>query len=288
MPIAWCSACATSFNVKPELAGRRVRCPGCKQFIQVPDTTAEDSGDEARGLPLASWLIFGAAVVISLAIGGATGIVVGDKRGKSNDVRELNEAKTRAEGALQRQNKLEAELAATVAEGGREKGRLEAALKEREQQIATAKEAADRAAAQAKTVKENLDTLLAKKQGDAPLAKNKGGARPAMPAEVAGIPTVTAKEIETFGGDLVGQRRQMACRFNEVSDAWVRILLNDNRYVGLLVTDEKGTFFQYCFAKKDKYGKELVDLKVGTGMRLIGAVARVKTEYVFLVDEILR
>jgi len=115
-----------------------------------------------------------------------------------------------------------------------------------------------------------------------------GGARLKVPAEVNGIRTVTAKEIETFGGDIVGQRRQMACRFIEVSDTWVRLLLRDDRYVGLMVTDEKGTIFQYSFAKKDKYGKELVDLKAGTGMRLIGTIAIVDATYVFLVEEIRR
>jgi hypothetical protein len=150
-------------------------------------------------------------------------------------------------------------------------------MKQRNQQLASAQEAEARATAKATALKDQLSALLAKSQP-----------RPIRPADVSGIPSVTAKQIETFGGDLIGQRRQMACEFREISDAWVRQLLRDDSYVGLMVVDGKGTFFQYAFAKKDRYGKELVDLKRGTPIRLLGTVAKVGTRYVFLVDEIRR
>ncbi|MBM3273397.1 hypothetical protein FJY94_09235 [Candidatus Kaiserbacteria bacterium] len=159
MPIARCPACATAFEAKPELASRRVRCPKCKQPFQVSESSEEDRRSAAAPASV-SWLIFGAAVVISVAVGGAVGFVVGHEHGKADDVGELNEAKSRAEGALQRQKTLESELASAVAERDREKDRLETALKEREQQIATTQEAASRAAAQAKASKDKLDALI--------------------------------------------------------------------------------------------------------------------------------
>jgi hypothetical protein len=47
--------------------------------------------------------------------------VIGHKQGKSDDVRELSDAKSRAERALERQKTLESELASAVAESAGKK-----------------------------------------------------------------------------------------------------------------------------------------------------------------------
>jgi len=110
-------------------------------------------------------------------------------------------------------------------------------------------------------------------------------------------PEVTAKEIETFGKELVDKRREMVCKFINVSDTWVRQLMKDDRLVGFTVKDRKGDFFQYVFADKEKYGRDLVKMERGTSLRLIGTIEdrRYVVEpnppsdtphYVFMVEEI--
>src|SRR5262249_42092051 len=64
--------------------------------------------------------------------------------------------------------------------------------------------------------------------------------------------SVTAKEIETFGGELLGQRCAMDGTFVEVDNGWVELLLQDRRYVGVFMEDSRGKLFQYAFADKSK------------------------------------
>jgi hypothetical protein len=97
---------------------------------------------------------------------------------------------------------------------------------------------------------------------------------------------VTAKEIETFGNEMQGQRREMACKFSQVSDTWVQLLLRDNRFVGVMVEDSNGDLFQYAFASKEKYGRELIKMKRGDSLRLVGKVQKVGSTYVFMIEEI--
>lgn len=111
----------------------------------------------------------------------------------------------------------------------------------------------------------------------------------------AGIPSskkghstseVTAKEIETFGEKLTGQRCELVCKFRDVSDTWVKLLLNDDSYVGIFVTDSKGVYFQYAFADKEKYARQLIQMKKNEPLRLIGKVEAVGSKYVLMVEEI--
>ncbi len=99
---------------------------------------------------------------------------------------------------------------------------------------------------------------------------------------------VTAKEIEIFGKDLQGKKVQMTATFFEVNDTWVRLILNDDRFVGLFVNDSKGDLFQFAFASKEKYGRTLLQMKRGDKMLLTGTVRSVDGRYVLLVDDIQR
>jgi hypothetical protein len=54
------------------------------------------------------------------------------------------------------------------------------------------------------------------------------------------------------------------------------------------VEDSQGTFFQYAFAIKAKYGRDLVEMKKDVVVRLVGTINRVGSTFVFLVDEIRR
>lgn len=99
---------------------------------------------------------------------------------------------------------------------------------------------------------------------------------------------VTSKEIETFGNELLGKLVEIACKFSEVSDVWVRNLLRDDRFVGIMVDDSDNNYFQYVFANKKKYGRTLLQMKKGDRLRLIGKVQRVEDRYVFMVEEIRR
>lgn len=50
MPITIACGCGRSLKVRDELAGRKVRCPGCSDVLTVP---AADSAAEAESAPLA-------------------------------------------------------------------------------------------------------------------------------------------------------------------------------------------------------------------------------------------
>ena len=44
-----CPHCRRTLNVKDELAGRKVRCPGCKNVLQVPAAAAAKPSASAGG-----------------------------------------------------------------------------------------------------------------------------------------------------------------------------------------------------------------------------------------------
>lgn len=182
MPKASCPACSVAVEVKPEWSGRRVRCPKCKQSFQVPLTGAADAEDGFADPPSVNWLVLASAVVISLAVGGAAGFIVGHRQGKSDDVRELNEAKTRAEAAIQRQKSLEAEFASTTSERSKEKDRFEALMRARDQQLVEAQGDAAQAKVQAKAAEDKLEALLAKSQREAEDMKRAEAGKKQIPA----------------------------------------------------------------------------------------------------------
>jgi len=111
-------------------------------------------------------------------------------------------------------------------------------------------------------------------------------ARKGALSEKTGIKTATVKEIETFGNDMLGQHVQMMCEFREVSNTWVRLLLRDESYIGFDVRDVNGDLFQFAFASKATYGRDLLKLKRGDRIRLIGEIKRVENEFVLIADEI--
>jgi hypothetical protein len=100
------------------------------------------------------------------------------------------------------------------------------------------------------------------------------------------IEEVSAKEIEVNGKELEGQRRAMTCSFVEVKNVWVDLLLKDSDYVGVFVRDSKGELFQYGFADKAKFGKQLLNMKRGDKMRLIGKIKQVDVKFGFMIEDI--
>ena len=102
------------------------------------------------------------------------------------------------------------------------------------------------------------------------------------------VEEVTAKRIEVFGDKLNGERRAMSCTLVRVTNTWVDILLKDSSYVGVYVKDMEGNHFQYGFAKKDKFGEELLKMKSGDRMRIIGTIQKVGFEYGIIIDAIER
>jgi hypothetical protein len=102
------------------------------------------------------------------------------------------------------------------------------------------------------------------------------------------VEEVTAKRIEVFGDKLNGERRAMSCTLVRVTNTWVDILLKDSSYVGVYVKDMEGGHFQYGFAKKDKFGEELLKMKSGDRMRIIGTIQKVGFEYGIIIDAIER
>lgn len=99
---------------------------------------------------------------------------------------------------------------------------------------------------------------------------------------------VTAKEIQTFGEELQGEKVKMTATLHELDDQWVRLKLKDDRFVGFFVHDSKGDLFQYAFASKEKYGRTLLQMSRGEPMLLTGTVRSVGGTYVLLVDDIQR
>ena len=89
---------------------------------------------------------------------------------------------------------------------------------------------------------------------------------------------VTAKEIETFGKNLIDKRCQIDCKFVKVSDSWVNLLLKDDKFVGIYLEDSKGVYFQFAFANKEKYGRDFLKMDMGEKLRLIGTVKEVRSE----------
>ena len=67
-----CSACTSTLRAKPELAGKRVKCPKCHAPISVPNSIINsDEANQDTSPAVPGWLILGASVLISLAVGGA-------------------------------------------------------------------------------------------------------------------------------------------------------------------------------------------------------------------------
>ncbi|HEY1375896.1 MAG TPA: hypothetical protein VGF55_03845 [Gemmataceae bacterium] len=48
MPVSVTCRCGHRFKVAAELAGRRVRCPACREPVAVPDPDRDDDDEEPR------------------------------------------------------------------------------------------------------------------------------------------------------------------------------------------------------------------------------------------------
>jgi hypothetical protein len=163
-----------------------------------------DAGGENAATETAcstNWLALGAVLLISFTVGAAAGLVFGHQMGKATDAQdvieaqaraskaehalgELTDAKTRAEAATQRQRSLEADLANASAEQARERGRLEAVIKERDQQLLASNEAAAKARAETKAAEKRLETFLAQARREAEHKKRVGAEK----KKIASVP----------------------------------------------------------------------------------------------------
>ena len=65
-----CPRCGNAIKVKDEIAGRRGKCRGCGETIQVPSADAA-AQDEPAGLSTATWIVMGVCggVCVPLIIG---------------------------------------------------------------------------------------------------------------------------------------------------------------------------------------------------------------------------
>lgn len=112
------------------------------------------------------------------------------------------------------------------------------------------------------------------------------GAVVSQQKEVPKIEETTAKEIEVYGKELEGKQRMITGKFVQVSNTWVELLLKDDSYVGFYVTDGKGALFQYSYAKKDKFGKLLLDLNRNDKLQISGRIQKVDICYSLMIEEI--
>jgi hypothetical protein len=118
-------------------------------------------------------------------------------------------------------------------------------------------------------------------------------APPAVEATGLDAPTAaetSADEIQTFGRDMLGQRRELAGRFSSVHDTWVRLWGLGEGYVGVSILDRRGNLFQFAFADKAQHGRELLAFRKGEPIRLVGTVRQVeeRERYVLMVEEVRR
>lgn len=107
-----CPSCSAAFAVKPELAGRRVQCPKCKEPIRVPSNSsvAREDNEPTESAGSTNWLTLGAVLLISLAVGVAGGFVFGHQKGKAVNAQDVAEAQSRASKAEHTLSERDSEL----------------------------------------------------------------------------------------------------------------------------------------------------------------------------------
>ena len=105
-----CPSCSAALKAKPEWAGRRVKCPRCQAAIPIPRIES-DEDEDASSSATPRWLILGAVGLISLAVGVAGGFVLGHGQGRSDDKKELSEAKALALSVTEKLQAVEANVA---------------------------------------------------------------------------------------------------------------------------------------------------------------------------------
>ncbi len=234
------------------------------------------------------WLCFGAGIVVALAFGVAIGFIVGHFAGKQADARERIETQARAAEALAQTSEtnkqslaLKDQLTDAIATLEKEKGNSAASIKERDEKINAARLGEAEANAKLKAAESKLRATPANARD----ASAKQREQRLRNLERPQIQVVTAKEIETFGENLVRKRVQMTCTFDELFDIYAKHF-GAEVYAGIQVHDIKNDNFFAVIVKKESFGKKLLDLKQGDSLCLVGTIVHEGRNYFFFAEEI--
>jgi hypothetical protein len=279
-----CSSCHAKLTIRGETAGKRIRCPRCNQSLtsamQV-DARVPTPVPTTLFPPLMPYVLVS---LLCLALGGTTGFIAGHLVGGANTAqkvsrltKELSDSERIGIEHKERLEQLGAQVKLVEERALADKGISQATasnLNKRNEELSRELVLARTEQARAKEATRRLEEQLAAIKNPKPVVV--GG----------GLRMVTPKEIETFGEDLLRQPCQMVCVFLKLDDTWVRLLLADDRYVGIYLEDSNGQLFQYAFAKKDAYGRKLLNLARGTEVLLTGNIRRINDTFAFFADEI--
>jgi hypothetical protein len=156
-----CGGCKKSFRVKEELAGKRVKCPACKNVLPVPalddDESDDREPDEQTGsvfkrLPLA-WLAAGVAVLLLLL---SLPVALYGLYAASSATGELATAEARSKQAIAALSTERAGLQDKLHGMGSEIGKLKQRLADTEELTRKSKAEADKLAQRARDAEAQL------------------------------------------------------------------------------------------------------------------------------------
>lgn len=105
---------------------------------------------------------------------------------------------------------------------------------------------------------------------------------------------VTAKQMEVFGPEMVGQNVCMTGEFKEISQTWPDMYDLSEAMIGFFMDDSEGDLFQFAVADKATFAKTLFQFRKGDTIRACGKIEahspnRVVSPKPFLVaDQIIR
>lgn len=155
-----CPGCSVAFKAKPEWAGRRVKCPRCQAAIPIPQAVP-DEDDDTNSPATPRWLILGAVGLIALAVGVAGGFVIGYGEGRSEDKKELSEAKALAQSMTEKCQAAEANVDRVQSERDNLKSELTAATQDRDVKLVAARQREEAASTRAREAEQKLAGIAA-------------------------------------------------------------------------------------------------------------------------------
>jgi hypothetical protein len=149
--------------------------PKSQPPIPVPSATSDDDREGASAG--SHWLVLGAVLLISLAVGAAGGFVFGHRQGKSDDRRELAEALAQPKSLADRLKAADEDIAGTQAERERLKVELATAREREGAAIVQARAYEEKLAAAARAEADALDRQREQENRKAEAAKKVQAAR---------------------------------------------------------------------------------------------------------------
>ena len=151
-----CSKCSGVISIPNEWSGKRAACPHCRTPFLVPGQSIDRPPPARFGVA--------AAVVIALAVAAACGIVIGHRKGRSDDKQELRVAESTAQSLTEKLSAAQVALtdARSVAANRKaERDALAAELGDRERILATVQQREAVAAAEVRKLEGKLSAALA-------------------------------------------------------------------------------------------------------------------------------